>query len=1204
MRPSINSILSLVIVMCFSLFSINNVNADNNAAIECEAAFQAFPEGTLAFFEPFNYYDDATYFWDFGDGNSSTETNPVHEYEINPDIISFEVILTITLADGETCTFTEVFVLQSEECTSMFDYFVENNGLTVNFEDTSWGIITSWFWDFGDGNTSDSQHPTHVYAESGDYNVLLKVECLGDQINEMVMPVSVFYEPQECYSNFEILNEFGFLWFHAAYINGATYHWDFGDGNTITSDDSFVQHNYEGNNGDEIEVVVTLTVMLPDGQSCSTSQDLEHTIFIECNSMFTSNSNNNNPLLVYFYDESWGEVVSWNWDFGDGNNSNEQFPTHEYADYGEYVVILTIECQDGQVSEMSMVVNLEYEPIECDASFSMDWNLNEYFFFPSFQDSDATYHWDFGDGNTSVEQQPIHTYNGEPGDIFTVTLVVTLPDGEACDYVLDIVIDVVDECTSMFDYWPISDNGLTIEFQDQSWGNVIAWTWDFGDGNSSSEQHPIHTYTAFGDYEVFLTIDCSNGEINTMVMPVHVGNGGDCDAAFWYGQELNQVYFYPNFESPETTYLWDFGDGNTSTEIHPVHEYELGQEPMEVHVTLTLTLADGTSCNYTELVFLEPLECTSMFEYYAVDDNELEVQFWDTSWGIPTSWTWDFGDGNTSSEQNPIHEYAEAGVYNVTLTIDCVGGETNSIEMPAHVGEVLFCDAGFSYEVDFSINTFYFYPYTFMDDAIYNWDFGDGNTSNELNPVHTYTQGQDPIEYPVTLELILPDGQICTYTEFIFLEPVECNAMFEYGPAPDNNMVVAFWDTSWGTVTSWLWDFGDGSTSTEQNPTHTFTSGGIHYVTLTITCAGGEVNTITMEVYTNDVPPCEAAFNYYLLDDGGVYFESELIYEDAHYYWDFGDGGFSEEMTPTYFYMAEGWYPIFLEIVLPNGTFCYFEDEIHIGADNPDLPIHCEAFFSFEQTDDPMTIHFFNQSFTDNDQIELQWHFGDGVTSTETNPVHHFETAGAYIVTLTIISGDCVDTFPMQIFVGDEVWYPDGCQALFLPVETNSGFIFYDLSQGIVIDYLWDFGDGNLSTNTTPFHEYAFPGEYDVTLTITTADGCESTFSILISNTGFMGNAVQAYMISNTEDLHEVIDLNVFPNPASEQLNVSFNMETSMELSFEINTLNGVVLDRFSKEILEGQNLFFIDVNQLPQGIYILTLKNNDLITHKRFVKN
>ncbi len=1192
------STISLLLLLIFS----TSISAENRNLIECDAGFWVFPEGPATFFEPHHHYDEASYFWDFGDGNSSTEISPFHEYEADPDNFVFVITLTITLADGETCSYTEEFELMSEECNSMFEYEVQSDGLTVNFEDGSWGIITSWFWDFGDGNTSNLQHPIHEYEVEGDYFVTLAVACLGGETNEMQMPVNVSYEPIECYAGIDILDEFGFLWFSAYGPQGSTYHWDFGDGNT--SEDEIVQHNYEGANGDLIEVVVTLTVTTPDGQTCSTAYDLVHIIFIECNAMFEYYPTNDDPLLVQFFDTSWGEAVSWTWDFGDGNTSNEPNPVHLYNAPGEYIVNLIIECEDGQISEMPMLVHLESNQIICDSSFQVDWNGNEYYFYPNYYDPEATYYWVFGDGNTSNEMTPIHFYNGEPGDVFVVDMTLTLPDGQTCTESFELIIEEIDECTSMFEYWVISDDGLTIEFNDQSWGNINNWSWDFGDGNSSTEQHPVHTYSAFADYEVFLTIECANGEVNTMVMPVHVGNGGDCDAYFGYGQELNEVYFYPYMEFPETSYLWDFGDGNSSTEMYPIHQYDLSNEPMEINVTLTLILADGTTCTFTQFIFLEPLECTSMFSYYPINDNEFEIQFIDESWGIPTSFEWDFGDGNTSTEQNPIHTYAEAGIYDVTLTINCVGGETNSMVMDAVVGDVQYCEPGFWYDIDFSQNTFYFHPYTIADDAVYNWDFGDGAISNEQTPVHTYIGGQEPLEFLVTLEVILSDGQICTYEEYIFVEPVECTAMFEYGSAPDNSMVVTFWDTSWGTVSSWFWDFGDGHTSTEQNPTHVFETDGVHYVTLTITCIGGEVNTITMEVHTDQNAQCEAAFTHYILDDWGVYFESALIYDDATYFWDFGDGEFSEEMMPIHYYQNEGWYPIFLEIILPNGTLCHYESEILIGSDEPVLPIHCEAFFNFEQAGDPMTIFFFNQSFTDNDEIEFQWHFGDGAVSNEPDPVHQYETPGVYIVTLTIVSGDCINTFPMQIFIGDETWYPEGCQALFLPVETSSGYIFYDLSQGNVASYLWDFGDGNLSTNETPFHNYALPGDYEITLTIITEDGCESMFSITISSLGFMGNAMQAYMVSATSDIDFVQDPIIYPNPVSDVLNVSLELDQFEEITIEVISMEGKLLRTYNNTFSIGGQVYAIPINDLPSAMYMIKVTSNSKKEfHTRFAK-
>lgn len=978
----------------------------------------------------------------------------------------------------------------------------------------------------------------------------------------------------------------------------ATYFWDFGDGNTSTEFDPL--HVYEqGQNNFVYEVILIVT--LPDGTSCTAVEEIELES-VECTSMFNTEIGED-FLTVYFEDTSWGLITDWFWDFGDGNTSIEQHPIHVYDQEGEYDVTLTINCHGGEINSFPMQVQVGEIFQACDATFFHEWNGTQFYFYPEIFIDDATYHWDFGDGATSSEQYPSHNYtNSEPGTEYWVVLLVTLPNGDVCEYGIYVIVEPV-ECTAMFNQYEISNDGLTFQFEDTSWGIITSWLWDFGDGTTSTEQYPIHTYDAYGNYIVTLIIECDGGISNTFEQLVDVNNNVECDAGFWYEQELLDVTFFSFFEAQGAIYNWDFGDGNTSTEQFPINTYPISQEPQEFIVVLTIALPDGTTCTHEEWIFVEPLECNPMFEYEASVDNELEIQFIDTSWGIPLEWLWDFGDGSSSTEQNPVHTYDAPGAYDVTLTITCIAGEVETMMMPAIVGDFVFCEPWFYYEPNFDIAQYFFYPQMIGDDIIYNWDFGDGATSTEQFPVHTYNQTNDPQGFVVTLTITLPDGQTCSYEEWIEVNPIECTAMFDYGPAPDNDLVMQFWDTSWGVISDWAWDFGDGNTSTEQNPQHEYDSPGTYIVTLTITCSNGETNSFSNDIFTYGPIDCDATFGAYFISDLQVYFETFVPLDPSfEFYWDFGDGEISNQATPTHGYATPGIYWVFLEIFTPNGELCFYDMELHVGEGDPDYPFNCEAFFGFEQTDNPMVFEFINESYTETDDISYIWSFGDGGTSTDENPTHQYDLPGEYIVTLTIIGDDCESTFPMVIYVEDESFYPEGCQSLFMMAPTNIGYFFYDMSEGDVTSRLWNFGDGNLSTAQNPFHQYQAPGEYEVTLEINTAAGCESSFKMIMNEDGMMGNAVQAYMVS-TNSIDDVSLTTIFPNPVEDQLSIEFELDQQKEITFEIITINGVVVKTATSSYGTGQQTKSFDMSHLPSSLYIIRLSADNQEIRYRIAK-
>lgn len=181
---------------------------------------------------------------------------------------------------------------------------------------------------------------------------------------------------------------------------------------------------------------------------------------------------------------------------------------------------------------------------------------------------------------------------------------------------------------------------------------------------------------------------------------------------------------------------WDFGDGITSTAYHPVHEYS---SYGTYYVCLTIT--DGVSCTdvFCDTIFVEP-DCEADFNFTYVPTTPIYVQFTDLSTGYPDSWLWNFGDGTTSNEQNPVHPFVTPGTYNVCLIIehnDTVYACADSICKTVIIPDSLNCQAEFGYDIDpdnpMHVN---FTDYSTGNITDWEWNFGDGSISYEQNPEH------------------------------------------------------------------------------------------------------------------------------------------------------------------------------------------------------------------------------------------------------------------------------------------------------------------------------------------------------------------------------------------------------------------------------------------------------------------------------------
>jgi len=465
-----------------------------------------------------------------------------------------------------------------------------------------------------------------------------------------------------------------------------------------------------------------------------------------------------------------------------------------------------------------------------------------------------TYLWDFGDGKTSTERNPVHNYM--LSNNYTVSLTVTNPAGSN-------TTTKVNYITSSYTPPPVVDfsasphsgtNPLIVVFTDQTVGSLpLQYVWDFGDGTVPPERfdkNPVHTYTATGTYNVTLTATNPGGQ-GVKMYPNYIGVNlppaptAEFTAVPWSGSAPLTVNFVDQSTESPTQWLWDFGDGSTGPERfqkNPVHVYTT---PSTYPVSLVVSGAGGASGPRTHTVLVNPpSSLVANFNAAPVTGiMPLTVQFLDTSTGNPTSWQWSFGDGATSSLQSPSHMYANPGKYTVALTVsNAQGSNTMMMSDLVYVRNTPptadFSGSPLSGPAPLSVQ----FTDLSTGNAItqWNWDFGDGSTSvgANNNPIHVY---QSLGLYTVTL-VASNDGGSSTKSKQAYVNvsnfapSADFSAVPSSGPVPLN---VQFTDQSTGSGLSYLWQFGDGQTSVLQNPTHTFTTSGIFNVNLTVSNGGG-----------------------------------------------------------------------------------------------------------------------------------------------------------------------------------------------------------------------------------------------------------------------------------------------------------------------------------------------------------------------------
>jgi PKD repeat protein len=451
----------------------------------------------------------------------------------------------------------------------------------------------------------------------------------------------------------------------------------------------------------------------------------------------------------------------------------------------------------------------------------------------------TNHYWDYDDGTTTTQQNPSKVFtnpgvynvkhrvsNGTSVDSCYVQIHVfapptvnfTSPDARGCVY----------PCHT------VHFQNLTVTGE----SSIINYTWNWGDGTMpvtlNTNTDTTHCYTTVGSYAVTLVARDSNTCQSTKTINmVKIGQQPSVTASANLTQSCTSpvvIGFTANGSTPNggpLSYAWYFCNGSASALQNPQSVFFNSSCCSRVVITDTL------GCTDTAVVCTEVTQVQAGFDTTFISNGCAKgVQFTDIS-NYAASWLWNFGDGTTSTQQNPFHSYSSAGSYTVTLTVSyngCIDTETKLVTV---TGTSSLPTAGFTYSITGCSGQIQFTDTTFWS-AVWLWSFGDGTTSTQQNPLHTYTQ---PGTYTVSLTIT---SGICSTT--VSRQVVYNGAAADFfvlsAFAPCPPFPVQFYNTG-DTSFNYQWNFGDGYTSTKYEPLHVYLYPGKYKITLIVSDSTG-----------------------------------------------------------------------------------------------------------------------------------------------------------------------------------------------------------------------------------------------------------------------------------------------------------------------------------------------------------------------------
>ena len=822
------------------------------------------------------------YDWDFGDGNTSIQEDPIHLFS-NPSYTdtTYDVSLTVTSPRGctqDTATTVEVYSYLKADFSAT--HVTGCSPLTVEINDTSKGIIDHyWFWDDQALNlgSPDSLNPggsfTKTYVNrSGQVQekwLTLIVQNSQNCTDTLQRKITIYPEVE---ADFLPTDPVGCNPFTVQFTNqstyrdtssttGLSYSWDFGDGGNSNLTDP--EHVFT--NDRPADTIFTTELIVNSLYGCADTARTDVTVHDYIKADFSvSNPVGCAPYEVTIDEYSSGGISNYYWDFdGDGvidstNVTGTFSRVFQNTTDATIVYPLTLIVENNDNCTDTLVRNIKvYPDVEPGFTMSLDEGCHPVqvaFTNNSTPSGDLNYTWNFGDGGSSNQDEPVHTFynfSNTADSNYTVELIA-VSDYYCADTTTQ-TVDIYHNPKAKMDINQTeSCPPLDIVAQNQSTGeDNVTWYFDDGSPTQTDPNFVAHSYdnttSNVLNHNLKLVTTTTNGCSDSTQLRLSVYPRVTAD----FGFKTDSMGCHPfnvefrNESENANYYYWDFKDGVTSNLYEPFNRFENTTQTAKTYDVFMKATSEFNCMDSIErpvVVYPSPNAAFAVTPSLQVFPDATVSLDNNTNTG-PWDYQWDFGDGNTSTALEPgTHTYDDWGEFKITLEAEsahCYDSVSHSIIIIAPEPIASFmtnpnegCEP---LTVEFTDNS------VFAED--YLWDFDDGDTSHAVNPVHTYTEaGTYYVKQTVTSE----GGESFDYQTIRVFQKPEAN--FKVEPKlvmlPDER--AAFYNLS-KYEDIYEWDFGDGATSNEESPKHLYREEGIYDVSLMIETFKGCRDTLVKE---------------------------------------------------------------------------------------------------------------------------------------------------------------------------------------------------------------------------------------------------------------------------------------------------------------------------------------------------------------------